>query len=110
MGVVTAGWVVELVAAGLLEDLTPYVEKDTKIDLQDIAPYFREMSQRIGGKTMTLTIDGDFQMVYYRKDVLDAAGLQPPKTWDDYLAIAKAIHGKDMNGDGVPDYGSCIFK
>ena len=72
VGVVTAGWVVELAAAGLLEDLTPYVEKDTKLDLQDIAPYFREMSQRIGGKTMTLTIDGDFQMIYYRKDVLDA--------------------------------------
>ena len=24
--------------------------------------------------------------------------------------IAKAIHGQDMNGDGVADYGSCIFK
>ncbi len=37
-------------------------------------------------------------------------GLQPPKTWEDYLSVAKAIHGKDMNGDGEPDYGSCIFK
>ena len=110
VGVFAAGWGVELDAAGLLEDLDPYLAKDTKIDTADIAPYFREFGQKIGGKTKLLMVDGDFQMVYYRKDVLDAAGLQPPKTWDDYLAVAKAIHGKDMNGDGKPDYGSCIFK
>ena len=49
-------------------------------------------------------------MVYYRTDVLEAAGLKPPKTWDEYLAVAKAVNGKDMNGDGKPDYGSCIAK
>ena len=49
-------------------------------------------------------------MVYYRTDLLKQAGMQPPKTWDDYLAIAKAFNGKDLNGDGKPDYGSCIAK
>ena len=39
---------------------------------------------------MMLMVDGDFQMVYYRKDVLEEAGLQPPKTWEDYLDVAKA--------------------
>ncbi|HET7717883.1 MAG TPA: extracellular solute-binding protein, partial [Bauldia sp.] len=28
----------------------------------------------------------------------------------EYLAVAKALHGKDMNGDGTPDFGSCIAK
>jgi multiple sugar transport system substrate-binding protein len=110
VGVIAAGWGVELDSAGLIADLDPLVAKDTKIDLADIAPYFREFGQKVGGKTKLLMIDGDFQMVYYRKDVLDAAGVQPPKTWDDYLTVAAAIHGKDMNGDGEPDYGSCIFK
>ena len=110
VGVFAAGWGVELAGAGLLEDMDPYVAKDTKIDMADIAPYFREFGQKIGGKTMLLMVDGDFQMVYYRKDVLEANGQQPPKTWDDYLAVAAAIHGKDMNGDGEADYGSCIFK
>jgi multiple sugar transport system substrate-binding protein len=49
-------------------------------------------------------------MAYYRSDLLKQAGMQPPKTWDDYLAIAKAFNGKDLNGDGKPDYGSCIAK
>ncbi len=110
VGVFAAGWGVELDAAGLLEDLDPYIAKDTKIDLADVAPYFREFGQKVGGKTKLLMVDGDFQMVYYRKDVLEKAGLQPPKTWEDYLAVAKAIHNTDMNGDGTGDYGSCIFK
>ena len=105
-----AGWGVELDAAGLLEDLDPYVAKDSKIDVADIAPYFRDFGMKIGGKFKLIQLDGDFQMVYYRKDVLEKNKLAPPKTWEDYIAVAKAIHGQDMNGDGVPDYGSCIFK
>ena len=110
VGVFAAGWGVELDAAGLLEDLDPYVAKDTKINMDDIAPYFREFGQKVGGKTKMLMVDGDFQMVYYRKDVLEKAGLEPPKTWEDYIDIASKINGTDMNGDGTPDYGSCLFK
>lgn len=110
VGVFAAGWGVELDAAGLLEDLDPYVAADDKIDLDDVAPYFRDFGQKVGGKTKLLMVDGDFQMVYYRKDVLESAGLEPPKTWEDYLDVASKIHGTDMNGDGEADYGSCIFK
>jgi multiple sugar transport system substrate-binding protein len=49
-------------------------------------------------------------MVYYRSDLLEEAGLESPKTWDDYLEIAGTFHGQDLNGDGDPDYGSCISK
>jgi multiple sugar transport system substrate-binding protein len=49
-------------------------------------------------------------MVYYRSDLLAQEGLQPPETWDDYLSIARTFHGQDLNGDGDPDYGSCISK
>lgn len=41
---------------------------------------------------------------------LTAEGLNPPKTWDDYLDIAKTFHGRDLNDDGTPDYGSAISK
>ncbi|MEM7719705.1 MAG: extracellular solute-binding protein [Pseudomonadota bacterium] len=110
VGVFAAGWGVELDAAGLLEDLDPYVAADDKIDLDDIAPYFRDFGQKVGGKTKLLMVDGDFQMVYYRTDVLGGAGLEPPRTWEEYLDVASKIHGMDMNGDGEEDYGSCIFK
>jgi multiple sugar transport system substrate-binding protein len=108
--VFAAGWGVELDAAGLLEDLDPYVAKDKALDTDDIAPYFRDFGMKIGGKYKLVQLDGDFQMVYYRKDVLEKAGLQPPKTWEDYIDVASKINGQDMNGDGKPDFGSCIFK
>ncbi len=110
VGVFAAGWGVELDASGLLEDLDPYVAADDKIDMDDIAPYFRDFGQKVGGKTKLLMVDGDFQMVYYRTDVLSEAGLEAPQTWEDYLDVASKIHGMDMNGDGEADYGSCIFK
>jgi multiple sugar transport system substrate-binding protein len=103
-------WMVDYVGPGYLEDLTPRVAKDANLKPEDIAGFFRDFSQTFGGKTYLLTLDGDFQMVYYRKDALDAAGLKPPETWDDYVAVAKALHGKDLNGDGQPDFGSCIAK
>ena len=97
-------------AGGLLEDLTDRVAKDAAIKQDDISPFFREFSQKFNGKTYMLTLDGDFHMAYYRTDVVKELGLSPPKTWDDYLAFAAAANGKDMNGDGKPDFGSCISK
>ena len=103
-------WMVDYVAPGFLEDLSARVSADEALEVDDIAPFFREFSQQYNGKTYMLTLDGDFHMVYYRSDVLGDAGLEPPQTWDDYVAVAKAVHGKDMNGDGEADYGSCISK
>ena len=93
VGVFASGWGVELVNAGLVENLDPYIEADDAIDVQDIAPYFREFNQKMGGNTYLITVDGDFQMLYYRRDVLEAAGPEPPQTWEEYLEVAKAVHG-----------------
>ncbi|HIC87910.1 MAG TPA: extracellular solute-binding protein, partial [Anaerolineae bacterium] len=73
-------------------------------------PFFRDFSATYQGRIYTIPLDGDFQMVYYRTDLLEEAGFDPPETWEDYLEIAKYFHGKDLNGDGDPDYGSCISK
>ncbi|MCY4006104.1 MAG: extracellular solute-binding protein [Rhodobacteraceae bacterium] len=110
VGVFASGWATELVDGDLVEALDDYIANDSMIDIDDIAPYFREYNQKIGGKTYLITVDGDFQMIYYRKDVLDANGLEPPRTWPEYLEVASQIHGQDMNGDGEGDFGSCIFK
>jgi multiple sugar transport system substrate-binding protein len=86
------------------------MEGDKALEQDDIAPFFREFSQKYAGKTYMMTFDGDFHMIFYRTDVLEELGKQPPKTWEDYLDIAAAANGKDMNGDGQPDFGSCIGK
>jgi multiple sugar transport system substrate-binding protein len=62
--------------------------------------------------------DGDAQMLYYRKDILEDPEWQaayeaevgepmpfPIETWQDLLAICQFFSGKDWNGDGDPDDG-----
>ncbi|MFZ4814905.1 MAG: ABC transporter substrate-binding protein [Phototrophicaceae bacterium] len=103
-------WMGDYIEPGYLEDLTPYIEADSAIAWDDVAPFFREFSSTYNGNVYTIPLDGDFHMVYYRIDVLEQLGLAAPATWDDYLAVAEAANGVDMNGDGEGDYGSCIGK
>jgi len=91
-------------------DLTDRVRESRELDWADISPYFRSHNSVYDGRVYTITLDGDMHYLYYRKDVLEQLGFQPPKTWDEYEEIAKAAHGKDWNGDGIPDYGSCIAR
>ncbi|NOZ26821.1 MAG: extracellular solute-binding protein [Chloroflexi bacterium] len=103
-------WMVDYIIPGYLEDLTDRVKADEALQWEDIAPFFRNFSATYEGRIYTIPLDGDFQMAYYRKDLLEQEGLNPPETWEDYLNIAKTFHGRDLNGDGEPDYGSCISK
>ncbi|MEM6280664.1 MAG: extracellular solute-binding protein [Chloroflexota bacterium] len=103
-------WMVDYIDPGYLEPLTGYVEADESLMWDDVAPFFRNFSSTYQGDIYTIPLDGDFHMVYYRIDVLEELGLEPPQTWEDYLAIAEAADDIDMNDDGEGDYGSCIGK
>jgi multiple sugar transport system substrate-binding protein len=103
-------WMVDYIEPGYLEDLTDRVNADQALQWDDVAPFFRDFSATYNGRIYTIPLDGDFQMVYYRSDLLDQAGLAPPQTWEDYIEIASTFHGQDLNGDDAPDYGSCIAK
>src|SRR6266545_1103343 len=101
-------WMGDYVPPGYLEDLTDRVQNDSSLQWNDIAPFFRDFSATFKGRVYTIPLDGDFQMVYYRTDLLKKDGLQPPETWQDYISIAQHFQGKDLNGDGKADYGSCL--
>ena len=74
IGFLISPWIAEFAGGGFLTDISDRVAADTALDLNDIAPYFREFSQNFNGKTYGLVIDGDFHMVYYRSDVLKDLG------------------------------------
>ena len=103
-------WMGDFVGPGYLLDLTDRVNNDAQLDWQDVGPFFRDFNATYNGKVYTIPLDGDFHMVYYRKDILEKDGVTPPATWDDYLTVAAKYQGQDLNGDGEPDYGSCIAK
>jgi multiple sugar transport system substrate-binding protein len=101
-------WIGDFVQAGYLEDLTARVKADPALQWNDILPYIRNFSATYQGRVYTVPTDGDLQMVYYRSDLLKRDHIAPPKTWADYLAIARRYQGQDLSGDGKPGYGSCI--
>ena len=110
VGVFPPAWIVDYVVPGYVIDLTDRVNNDSKLNWNDVVPFFRDFSASYSGRVYTIPVDGDFHMAYYRKDLLDEEGMSPPETWDDYLRIAKHFHGRDLNGDGESDWGSCLAK
>src|SRR3989454_10861933 len=63
-------WMGDYVPAGYLEDLSDRVKADTALQWNDIAPFFRDFSATYQGKVYSVPLDGDFQMAYYRSDIL----------------------------------------
>ncbi|HID87461.1 MAG TPA: extracellular solute-binding protein, partial [Anaerolineae bacterium] len=78
-------WMVDYIVPGYMEDITDRVMADEALEWEDIAPFFRDFSATYQGRIYTIPLDGDFQMVYYRTDLLEEAGFDPPETWEDYL-------------------------
>ena len=76
--------------------IVPLLNDDLIRPLDDLVAKFGqdlEPSQlvRIDGKIMAIAFMGNGQNLFYRKDILEKAGVQPPKTYDEVLAAAKAI-------------------
>ena len=51
---------------------------------------------KVDGKVVAIAFDANTQHLFYRKDILEKAGVQPPKTYEDVLAAAKAIKDKGI--------------
>jgi len=100
-------WLGSFAGQGYFQDLSSQVPTYPGLQWDDVMPIM-QASSSFGGKIYGIPFDSDVLSVYYRADLLQKDSLQPPKTWDDYLTIAKHFNGQDLNGDGTPDYGSCI--
>ena len=51
---------------------------------------------KIDGKVMAIAFMGNGQHLFYRKDILEAAGLDVPTSWEDVLADAQVIKDKGL--------------
>jgi len=47
------------------------------------------------GEPYSFPVNGNIQILYYRKDLYDAAGLSTPKTWDDIIKAADLLADPD---------------
>jgi len=54
------------------------------------------------GHTWAVPLYGMVQVLWYRKDILDEAGIEPPKNWDDLKAAVETLTTKDRYGIALP--------
>lgn len=70
-------------------------------EIADIDDAFFRFGER-GGKHYTLTLNKNALVMFYRADLLKAAGLSVPKTWDEILQAAKLM---TSTTNGITTYG-----
>src|SRR5919108_1198699 len=79
---------------------TAFASANWVVPLNDVCPpdeqkkYLDSMiwAMTVQGKIYGIPWYNDIGNLYYRKELLDHAGAQPPKTWQDMVEIAKKLH------------------
>jgi multiple sugar transport system substrate-binding protein len=85
-------WIAEVQALGLVEDLRPWLARQPIPDFPDAwSPSLLGLQDFAGGFWGMPYHDGP-QCLIYRRDLLDAAGLTVPTTWDEFHAAARRLH------------------
>jgi multiple sugar transport system substrate-binding protein len=100
------------VGAGLFTKITDWVADPARTpadyDFADFPAgqleycgYFDTETGEFGGDKLYLIpgIHSGSVIMFYRKDLLDAAGVAVPTTWDEYLAAAEALTSGDVYGN-----------
>ena len=94
-------WLAEAQGAGALEDLTPHLAHAPIPDFPDAwSPSLLTM-QRFGGGFWGMPYHDGPECLVYRRDLLAAAGIAVPTTWDDFHAAARALHAPDEGRAGT---------
>jgi multiple sugar transport system substrate-binding protein len=91
------------VVADGLQDLNTFFEDPSVVspdfDLNDFGMATDFFT--FDGKLYALPSEGDTAWMWYRKDLLENARLEPPETWDEYYEAAKILHDPANNVYGA---------
>jgi ABC-type glycerol-3-phosphate transport system substrate-binding protein len=86
---VQVDWVAEFADVGMLEALDGWLAKEPKEFLDNIPEAFQ---QRWRGKQYYLPLHSGCVALYWNTEIFKNAGIAgPPKTWDEYVQIAKKV-------------------
>lgn len=92
-----------------MEPLSKYLKQaPPEWDFEDIVPSLLN-GHTFKGVVYGLPFRTNVWIMYYRKDLYRKYGIEVPKTWDEFLEVAKTLT-LDTNGDGKIDiYGIAFF-
>lgn len=94
---------------GWIENLAPYIAKDSTYDANDLIPGIKS-ALSYKNDLFAVPFYGESSMLMYRKDLLAAKNQVMPDhpTWDQVAAIAKAVNTPSLSGiclRGLPGWG-----
>jgi len=94
---------------GWLQDLAPYIAKDSSYAPDDLIPGVRT-ALTYNNDLYAVPFYGESSMLMYRKDMLAAVGVTMPDhpTWDQVAAAAQKVNSSSVNGiclRGLPGWG-----
>ena len=87
----------DMIAIGGLQDITDRVMADS---LMDIIPEDRWEIATVDGQIYALPSFMFVDLVYYRADWLEEAGLEPPTTWEEFTEVAIALTDPEQDRYG----------
>ncbi len=87
-------WPVEYAELGILEPLDGFIAKEPKPFMDNIFPTFHKKWR---GKQYYLPIETGPVALFYNTEIFKKAGIAaPPKSWDEYVAVAKKVTNPDQ--------------
>jgi multiple sugar transport system substrate-binding protein len=87
-------WAPEFASAGFLMPLDKYVTPDVRKNFFEGSLQGATFKDKLYGLPWYQSLG----VLFYRKDILDKAGLQPPKTFDEMTDMAAKLQTADMYG------------
>jgi multiple sugar transport system substrate-binding protein len=101
---VDASAVEEFASRNALVNLDGYMAGSPTSKPDNFVPAFLQMSQ-FGGSTYGIPYDGETTGLFYRTDMFEQAGIaEPPATWEEFEADAKAL-----TDPAAKQYGFIVF-
>lgn len=100
-------WAGQFEEVGHTAELTPWIERDAAdLGLDDIYPIAMQALGQYNGRQIAYPFAGYANVLAYRKDLYEAAGLEPPRTMDELIANARALTDRESNQFGFVANGA----
>src|SRR4051794_25990710 len=88
-----------------MEDLRPLIADKTltssDLDIADFSPATMQVATGPDGKINVLPFNQDVWIIYYNKELFEAAGLAAPKTYEEMMTAARKLTDKS-------NYAECL--
>jgi multiple sugar transport system substrate-binding protein len=117
-------WMVEMFDGGFLmplAELEPGFRLDPQISTYGDTIFWNDKLRSFdpkAGKLLGVPINGNVEVLFYRKDLYDQNGLKPPETWDELAANARKLNDpprtygfvhRDDRDSALADFANYMF-